>query len=142
MSDEHREGNKARLDFTQDADEYKRVAQNQRAFCMELAARFESDQPLVLDPHERAWVAGALQFCAIAISGQPKGKRGPEPKFDAASEAVVYAIARAAGRRHGEVVDEISDRVAASRVAVEKGISKHRAAAFALIRKPDPGNNQ
>jgi len=142
VSGKHSGDNKARLDFTQDVDEYKRVAENQRAFCMELAARFEGDQPLALQPHERAWVAGALRFCATAISDQPKGKRGPESKFDAASEAVVYAMARAAGRRHGEVMDEISDRVSVSRVAVEKGIGKHRAAAFALIRKPDPGNNQ
>lgn len=131
------------LDFPEDAEERTRVADNQRAFCIELAKRLEGSAPLALTQFERDWIAGALRFCAQHIAGgKPKGKRGPSPKFDASSEAVIYAAARAAGKSHGEVVDEISDRVGLSRTAVEKGIAKRRAAAFALIQKADPGNNQ
>jgi hypothetical protein len=129
-----------RLEFLQDSEEYKRVAESQRTWCRRLADRFESDQPLVLEPVEREFVAGLLRFWAEQTPDAPKGKQGPPPKFDAASEALVYAMARLDGRRHGEVVDEISDRVNASRVAVEKGIKKWRAQAFARLGRADPGN--
>jgi hypothetical protein len=133
---------KAKLKFLQDADEHRRIAEGQRTFCVELATRFESADPLTLDYRDRYFVAGLLRFWATTIPDKPKGKQGSAPKFDAASEAVAYAMARVAGRPHGNVVDEIADRVGVSRVAVEKGIDKHRVAAFALIRKHDPGNNQ
>lgn len=142
MSEKQPAEGETKLEFLQDAEEYRRIAESQRAFCVELAARFESAVPLTLDHRDRYFVAGLLRFWATTIPDEPKGKQGHAPKFDAASEAVVYAMARVSGRPHGEVVDEIADRVDVSRSAVEKGINKHRTAAFALIRKPDPGNNQ
>lgn len=150
------------LEFRQDADEYKRVAENQRIwFCAladkirgdgeplvlmplstfhKLFPKVKGDPPLTLEPLEREAVAGVLRMFAAQIPDAPKGKQGPPPKFDPASEAVIYAMGRLAGMRHGDVLEEIAYRVGVSRTAVEKQIKKWRAQAFKLLGKPDPGN--
>lgn len=156
------------LEFRQDADEYKRIAENQRIWFRKLAdkirgddqplvlvplAKFhklsgknKDDPPLTLEPLEREAVAGILRMFAAQIPDAPKGKQGPPPKFDPASEAVIYAMGRLSGRRHSEMIAAIADRIEESsgekisEVAVANGIKKWRAQAFKLLGKPDPGN--
>lgn len=128
------------LDFLQDPDEYKRVASNQRAWARKIADKIDGAQALTLEPLEREFVAGLLRHWADNLADAPKGRQGPPPKFDPAGEAFVYAAARLSGKRHGEVVDEIADRLDVSRPAVEKGIKKWRTQAFAFLGKTDPGN--
>jgi len=155
------------LEFRQDADEYKRVAKNQRIWFRALAdkiggdgeplvlmplstfhklfSKVKGDPPLTLEPLEREAVAGLLRMFAAQIPDAPKGKQGPPPKFDPASEAVIYAMGRVLNRGHGEMIAEIADRlgingVKISDVAVANGIKKWRAEAFKLLGKPDPDN--
>lgn len=129
-----------RLAFLQDPDEYKRVAEGQRTWVRKIADKLDCPQSLTLEPMEREFVAGLLRHWADNLSDAPKGRQGPASKFDPAGEALVYAAGRISGKRHGEVVDEMSDRLEVSRPAVEKGISKWRVQAFALLGKPDPDN--
>lgn len=136
---------KGRLEFHQDADATKQVAEHQRRFCEELAAKFESNESLELERYEREWVAAALRFLVSdVISGELKGRQGPLPKFDPAAEALVYQLALAEGKLPADVIKEIVERVSASlpreegisTEAVRKGMKPHHASAAAFLQTP------
>jgi hypothetical protein len=95
-------------------DKHKQIAENQRTFCIDLAARFESTDPLALELSERAFVAGLLRFWATTIPDKPKGKQGLAAKFDHTEESIRYVLARREGRTHGEAIKEIVERISAA----------------------------
>lgn len=119
---------------------YESAAASQKALAREVAQGIADGKPLDLDQDGRDFIALILRQWADNLASKPKTKQGSPPRFDHASEALVYAKNRWKGIPHGEALAEISERVGVSEQAVEKAIRKHRAAAFAAIGIPDPGN--
>lgn len=130
-----------RLPFLQNPAEYARVAEVQRTLARRLADMIEQGEPIT-EEHERKFVAVIVRAWADNLPAKPKGKQGPPPKFCPGSEAMSYAAHRWKGMAHGEALAEIADRVGVSEQAVAKGIKNHRAAAFAFMGIPDPGNQK
>jgi len=128
----------AGIPFHVSAEAHQQRALRLRKSLVAIASKIEDGTPL--NTLEVKFAAGAIRTFAESVPLKPKGKQGLPPKFCHGSEAVLYASYRVQGMKHGQALAMISDRVGASEQAVEKAIKKHRAGAFAMFGKDDPGN--
>jgi len=135
---------KNRIDLRLPDEEFAMVAERQKAYFAKLAESIESGAAMesVMD---RKLAAGAIRAFADSIPKAQKRKQGPAPKICGGSEALTYAASRLNPNGplpHGEAVARIADRLEVSEQAVEKAIKPHRAAAFGMFGKKDPGNSR